>query len=213
MFVLKILVCNPVHGFWDFAVKATCLDINKIFLADTIMSVLSDFAIMFIPIPLIWDLNLSLVKKMKLFGILGAGGIATVASAARLYYVCTIFENPDKTVTFVEFSMLGSLELFLGLLCASLPAFNALFTRCLGSRHETGALVAKSKAFTPSEGMYSDVLPKGKFGSLQRKLSGISIEKVHLKDETDPGFVRGRAAKVGVAYHHFMGRVLRRERV
>lgn len=203
MFVLKIMVCNPVHGFWDFAVEATCLDINKIFLADTIISVVSDFAIIVVPIPLIWDLNLSLVKKMKLFAILGAGGIATIASAARLYYVCKMFGDPDKTVTFVEFSMLGSLELFLGLLCASLPAFNALFTRCLGSRHETGASSpAKSKVYLSSESMGSD-------DSLQ-KMGGVVL--VREKEDGELEVVRGRTGRVRASYGHFIGRVLRRER-
>lgn len=202
MFVLKIMMCASVHGFWDFAVPATCLDINKNFLADIIIGVISDFAIIVIPIPLIWDLNLSLVKKMKLFGILGAGGIATVASAARLYYVCKMFGDPDKTVTFVEFSMLGSLELFLGLLCASLPAFNALFTRCLGSRQVTPGL-PKVKIMLETDG--SDI-------SAFKKESGVSVEKVDVeeKGEMDLEFARGKTTSVGGTYDHLPGESLER---
>ncbi|TGO62744.1 hypothetical protein BOTNAR_0109g00200 [Botryotinia narcissicola] len=70
----KILICWPVAHFWDpLARKGTCLNENSIFLADCVMSIVSDFTILFLPIPLIWELKTRTMRKIGASIVFGAG--------------------------------------------------------------------------------------------------------------------------------------------
>lgn len=56
----KIFICNHISGFWDFNIKSKCLNKPALFPADTIMSVLTNFVILVIPLPLFPTPNLLL---------------------------------------------------------------------------------------------------------------------------------------------------------
>ncbi|CAG8983189.1 hypothetical protein HYALB_00004016 [Hymenoscyphus albidus] len=198
MLVIKVMICEPIHAFWDLNVRAHCWDINGIFLADAIVSVTTDIAILVIPIPLIWDLHVSLVKKIKLFGILGAGGLAAAASVARLRKVTTMFTDPDKTLTLVEFSMLGILELFLGILCASFPALNALIMRLLGRRDSKETLESNMKGSQRSDEEKQS--NSGSSANLEKTKSVAVVEDMHGKEDRNAiSPPRGRPPMVGAA--------------
>ncbi|KAM3155058.1 hypothetical protein ABEW05_004436 [Botrytis cinerea] len=79
----KIFICWPVAHFWDpLTRKGTCLNENSIFLADCAMSIISDFTIFFLPIPLIWGLKTGTMRKIGVSTVFGAG-ILYVSSAKR----------------------------------------------------------------------------------------------------------------------------------
>ena len=79
----KIFICWPVAHFWDpLTRKGTCLNENSIFLADCAMSIISDFTILFLPIPLIWGLKTGTMRKIGVSTVFGAG-ILYVSSAKR----------------------------------------------------------------------------------------------------------------------------------
>lgn len=71
------------------------------------MSAVTDLAVLIIPIPLVWTLQMSLKKRLRIMALLGAGGIATGASIVRLILVVQTTSAVDETVTFVRFNLLG----------------------------------------------------------------------------------------------------------
>lgn len=71
------------------------------------MSGITDLAVLVIPIPLIWNLHMPLRKKIRVLGLLGAGGIAVAASLARLVMVVQGVGDPDLTWSIVRFNLLG----------------------------------------------------------------------------------------------------------
>jgi hypothetical protein len=104
---IKARICNPIPSFWDRSVSGTCFDQHAVFIADTTMSGITDVAILVFPIPLVRNLNMPFKKKVRVFCFLGAGGVAVVASLARLIMVIKEGNDPDLTYSIVRFNLLG----------------------------------------------------------------------------------------------------------
>ena len=104
--ILKIDLCKPINVFWDPNIKGTCLNEHAIFIADTVMSVVSDLAILAFPVPLLWSLQMPLRKKLRIAVLLGAGGVATATTVIRLVLIVGPLPT-DRTVAGVQFKLLG----------------------------------------------------------------------------------------------------------
>ncbi|WDK21179.1 integral membrane protein [Colletotrichum graminicola] len=129
VFFLKTFICRPIRGFWNPNSRAACLDQRAIFVADTITSAVTDLAVLILPIPAAASLRMSWEKRLKVMGMLSAGGIATAASLARMVIVIRLQETKDETVEFIRFNLLGTAEVSIGMICACFPAVNILLTR------------------------------------------------------------------------------------
>ncbi|TLD21118.1 hypothetical protein PspLS_09269 [Pyricularia sp. CBS 133598] len=154
MLFLKMFVCNPISGFWtplpatDPGVPAPhCLNQRTMFIADTIISAITDTAVLVIPIPASISLRMPWQRRFKVWSMLGLGGVATAASIVRLVVVFTsIQESEDQTVDFVRFNLLGTAEVSIGLICACLPAINIIFARA----HDPPPQSASTEGSVPS---------------------------------------------------------------
>ncbi|KAI6465525.1 hypothetical protein MCOR17_005027 [Pyricularia oryzae] len=137
MLFLKMNVCRPISGFWTplasmepGAPAPVCLNQRAMFVADTIISAITDTAVLTIPIPATVSLRMPWQRRLKVWSMLGLGGVATAASIVRLVIVFTsIQESEDQTVDFVRFNLLGTAEVGIGLICACLPAINIVFAK------------------------------------------------------------------------------------
>lgn len=82
---LKIFFCDPISAFWfGTSNGGKCLNQRKVIIADSVISIASDLWILVLPVPMIWSLQMSRAKKLRVVGILGAGGLATAFSVWRL---------------------------------------------------------------------------------------------------------------------------------
>lgn len=132
--VVKIRICNPIARFWDTNIAGTCLDQKSIILADAVVSVASDMAILILPILLIAHLQMSTKKKVRVVAVLGAGGLAVLASIIRLVLIVVTGQSKDITLAFMRINMLGNAEISIGVICTCLPAL-LTFVRYIGRRY------------------------------------------------------------------------------
>lgn len=94
--IVKIRICSPITKFWDQRIDGTCLDQTSIILADSVVSVVSDMIVLILPLLLNLTLQISTKRKMRVMAILGAGGLAVVASIIRLALIVItgcVYEN------------------------------------------------------------------------------------------------------------------------
>jgi hypothetical protein len=105
--VVKIVICLPIEGVWDPSVPSKCLDRQASFIADTAVASVSDLVILFPPIILTWSLTFSTIKKIRIMLMLGAGGLATATSFARLGLLLQKNSFNDATLNFTKFNLLG----------------------------------------------------------------------------------------------------------
>lgn len=75
--ILVLYACRPMHAYWDFAAQATahCVDLNWAFHTANTLNMLTDFAILLLPIWMLRPMQLPLLKKIGVALILMAGGL------------------------------------------------------------------------------------------------------------------------------------------
>lgn len=73
---MTIFQCKPVSGFWNRTKPAICnVDSQKFFIGNAIPNILTDVALMVLPLPYIWQLNRSKSQKIALAGVFLLGGL------------------------------------------------------------------------------------------------------------------------------------------
>ncbi|KAL5366340.1 hypothetical protein BJX96DRAFT_169845 [Aspergillus floccosus] len=133
---IKIFFCKPISAYWYGTENGgSCLDQRKVIIADATISMVSDFWILILPLPMLWSLQMSLNKKLRVVGILGAGGLATAFSVWRLVMMVDESRTPDTTWFWIHCVLTGNAEAGIGLICACLPTLTSYFvTRRLKSQ-------------------------------------------------------------------------------
>lgn len=85
---VKAFTCTPISLSWHLGhAEGSCLNRAAIIIADSVISVTTDLAILLFPIALTWGLQMSVSKKLHIIVILGAGGTAIAFSIYRLALV------------------------------------------------------------------------------------------------------------------------------
>ncbi|EGC46940.1 integral membrane protein [Histoplasma capsulatum var. duboisii H88] len=73
--------------------------------------------------------TMSLKKKIRVIGILGAGGLACASSIVRLVLIVQKGNAKDQTYVFMQINLWGNAEVSIGIICACLPSLAALLNR------------------------------------------------------------------------------------
>ncbi|KAJ5458609.1 hypothetical protein N7475_009997 [Penicillium sp. IBT 31633x] len=130
---VKIFTCNPISSFWDSDNHGgTCLNRSTIIITDSVVSVITDLAILVFPIALAWNLHMPISSKLHIIAILGAGSIAIAFSIYRLVLVIHGRNNSNEIEVFMKVLLCDNAEGGLGLICTCIPAINKLFRQCSG---------------------------------------------------------------------------------
>ena len=104
---LKLFICIPVSKFWDKDREGSCIDQNAMITADAFISVLSDIIILILPIIGTRPLQMPGKKKVRVIGILGAGGVACASSIIRLVLIMKKARSQDDTYVFMRINLWG----------------------------------------------------------------------------------------------------------
>lgn len=73
--LVDLFQCKPVQGAWNSSLDADCIQIKSVAMVMGAMNVLTDFALLFAPIPQLWNLHLRKDTKIELIGIFSIGGL------------------------------------------------------------------------------------------------------------------------------------------
>ncbi|KAI3059596.1 hypothetical protein CBS147353_10534 [Aspergillus niger] len=127
--VVKTRICDPVPSYCTLDPKASCLNQQAALIADSVISVVTDFIILVLPLPLTWSLQMSRTKKLRVIGMLSAGGLATAFSLYRLVLVLREGSSRDQTIVFLIVILSGNAEGGVAMICACLPTINILINK------------------------------------------------------------------------------------
>lgn len=109
--IVKIRICWPIPAYWRGETDK-CLDQAAIVLVDSIISVVSDLAILLLPTPLTWSLQMPNKRKARVVGLLCAGGIATAFSVYRLVMIVNEGQSANQSIVFIKVILTGYVLLF-----------------------------------------------------------------------------------------------------
>jgi hypothetical protein len=70
-----IFSCNPVNGFWDRSIPSTCIDSTKFFIGNAVPNMVTDTAILVLPVRMVWRLQMSKKRKVAVSGMFLLGSL------------------------------------------------------------------------------------------------------------------------------------------
>ena len=73
VFMEAVVLCRPIAYTWDKSIDGTCGNATQAYEAVGIINLITDLAIIILPMPLLWQLQLPLAKKVALTAIFGIG--------------------------------------------------------------------------------------------------------------------------------------------
>ena len=146
----NILQCMPVRAAWTFPALtgATCTNIISLYLSSAPVNIITDIAILFLPMPILTGMRLPRKQKIILVATFSFGAFVAVVDVVRLAYLQKAstsrldrYKNgtPPGTHQIQDASdfpwyaalsfMWSAIEVNLGIICACVPSLKPLFLR------------------------------------------------------------------------------------
>ncbi|KAF8464878.1 hypothetical protein BDZ91DRAFT_625265, partial [Kalaharituber pfeilii] len=136
MTLATIFQCNPIRKIYSIApslptIPGVCVNRAALFYAGAALSIFSDVMILGIPIPMLLSLGFPLRQKFALVGLFSLGGVACIASIARMAVMHEALQSPDPSWVIYKYIITTCLEISLGIICASIPALKPFISKYL----------------------------------------------------------------------------------
>lgn len=157
-FLISIItLCQPFSRYWNVLGPGHCGSLSGSQIATSSINVVVDLAIVVLPLPVLWKLQMPRQKKLKVMGIFAVGAMyvrnvtdyprVRCRQADREFSICLIniarlvsavvLDQEDFSYNLSAGSILTALEVEIGIINASLPTINPIFTR--NSKHKEKA--------------------------------------------------------------------------
>ncbi|KAJ9198290.1 hypothetical protein DTO021D3_3764 [Paecilomyces variotii] len=92
-----IFSCVPREKIWNSSVPGHCVSVSTSLIATSVLNVLSDVTMLFLPVAVIMQLHLPTRSKIILSAIFGTGVLTVIASVIRLIYTVRLIRTEDFT--------------------------------------------------------------------------------------------------------------------
>lgn len=145
--------CTPFEFNWDTTIPGGhCINIGQFALVTSILNVLTDVAILILPLPLVFQLKVSKQKQWNLAFLFALGGGACVVGITRAAWIGKLNATVDPTCELssvrdglsnkanihaskgdnVPAAYLSAIEILAGFLVSCIPSYPVLFFRATG---------------------------------------------------------------------------------
>ncbi|KAK3613643.1 hypothetical protein LTR56_027759 [Elasticomyces elasticus] len=128
-----IFACTPIHFFWAQGLKqqlhGTCLKRLVVWFVNASINILTDIAIVILPMPWLRALNLPKRQRIALMLVFCLGGLTCVVSICRLQGLYAIAVSPDVSWNNPLAGIWSSLEVQIGIICSCLPVLRTNVSR------------------------------------------------------------------------------------
>lgn len=115
--------CRPIRMIWNVTVQGQCINDYAQDIATGAFNIFSDIAILILPLPMVWRLQIDLARRLGLVAIFLLGAFTAAASIIREVIVVTKLQpggGKDQTWIVVVEIMWLSVEMNMSILCGSL---------------------------------------------------------------------------------------------
>ncbi|KAK3488836.1 uncharacterized protein B0T23DRAFT_321132 [Neurospora hispaniola] len=132
-----IFQCNPVSAAWDTdAIQdgAKCNPaeyLADIYYATTAVNIFTDWVTAFMPIPLLWNVQLNRNTKISVICVLGLGFFASISACVRLKYTVNLTAQENYLYALADIVIWGYAENGMGLIVGCLMTLRPLLREVL----------------------------------------------------------------------------------
>lgn len=195
MTFINIFQCHPVRAAFDLSTPGKCVDIVALYLCSAPVNVITDIAILVLPLPLVTAMRLDLRQKIGLIATFMAGIFVTIVDVVRIYFIqSALIQEIDNGQSVLQSSINGAgipnfswytsysfmwsaVEANVGLICACALVIKPLLLKILpgkstdSSGEMSSADEATSRNTPPSSGQ-----PEGFEGKTQAAATDSNTE-------------------------------------
>ncbi|KAL8785196.1 MAG: hypothetical protein Q9195_008729 [Heterodermia aff. obscurata] len=134
--LVTIFQCKPVEAGWNKAIPGEqCFNLEHFLIGTNVPNIIADAAIIALPIPQVWKLQLSRMRKVGLVGIFLLAALTTIISIVRVNFNAHI-DVTDPTWNFVKVAILSTVEVSVGVCCACMPVIYPLLRILVGNKNK-----------------------------------------------------------------------------
>ncbi|KAM5453581.1 hypothetical protein MaudCBS49596_002784 [Microsporum audouinii] len=220
--LFRLLIYNyssPIHLYWTLSTKPqNCIDEGAHLRASGVINTLTDLLVVLLPIPTVMSLKLYARQRFILALLFGTGFIIVISGSIRAFFTYRLSRSYDKTWDAYPLWVAATVEMYLGIIAASMPTLKPFFSRfltpifgsILSQRDAASSLFSQlkrnrragnSKARTMDSSQATTVvngdlefsnLSKGEMGVLSANVSRYSSSRIslHSMDATSQSELR-----------------------
>ncbi|KAM0578040.1 hypothetical protein D7B24_005581 [Verticillium nonalfalfae] len=144
--LVVIFHCVPVAKVWDHSLEGTCLDLKPFYYASFVVKFLTDIVLFVQPIPVIWRMQLSKIKRIGAILMLSIGLFVCVISIVRVSYIGAI--GRDFTYGIVNPMLWSMVEVSSLIACSCVPSLRP-FLRCFPAIDRALGLTSERELRSP----------------------------------------------------------------
>ncbi|KAE8136463.1 hypothetical protein BDV38DRAFT_112452 [Aspergillus pseudotamarii] len=98
-----IFACNPIQRSWDSSItRGSCIDRAGLYIATAVTNIVSDLALILVPVPLVLGLQMPRIQKVGLLGMFIVGCGTFITSILRLTTLIPTLTATDVTYAIAE---------------------------------------------------------------------------------------------------------------
>lgn len=148
-----IFQCSPVNAAWErWKPGSSCVDVYALWYSNAIYNIMTDFVIVLMVPPVIFNLKLPIRQKLALTCVFGLGVIVCAASISRLTTLYSSAYGNDATAGSLVSTIWTTIEAGLGVICANLPMLRTplqhFFPKIFSHRASTNQILSTNLSQT-----------------------------------------------------------------
>ncbi|KAF6805492.1 pth11-like integral membrane protein [Colletotrichum musicola] len=120
------LACIPLRSLWDFTVPGKCFDLLSWWYVGSSINLLTDLAILCMPVPLLRTVRLPIRQKIVLMSTFGLGLFTCAISVVRLTTLKKSSTSTDPTYETVVAGIWSITEVSCAIVCVCVPTLRPL---------------------------------------------------------------------------------------
>jgi hypothetical protein len=195
---LYIFQCRPVEAAFS-TTEGTCIDIIAVYLSSTPINILTDLAILLLPLPVLTSLRMQFREKVILVATFIVGGFVTIVDIVRIVYLqdalreellldplASITSRPPDFTYYASFSLMWSaVEVSVGIMCCCVLVLKPLVMRVMPRLlYEPRGSIDRHR---PSNGTPESLFRSD--GSKNPRLRSRSDDSSHLDNISPPQWI------------------------
>ncbi|MCJ1279000.1 hypothetical protein MMC21_006821 [Puttea exsequens] len=160
--LLDIFQCSPIEDAFlpQYLFTDKCIDLQWYYWGTGGTNLLLDVVMLYLPVHMVWGLQLQTRQKALLTGVFSLGGFVLIAGAMRISSI-GVLQKEDISVSGAVFYLWSQVEPATAIICASIVTYRPLFTNIhIPSRFPSFSSLLRSK--TTSSGSSSGGLGASK---------------------------------------------------
>ncbi|KAH8693343.1 hypothetical protein GQ44DRAFT_744627 [Phaeosphaeriaceae sp. PMI808] len=128
LLLVYIFQCNPISKAWLPWIEGTCINLKASFIGNAIPNILTDVAILCVPIKPVWKLHLRLAQRLSILFMFLLGSFVLFSSIYRFTTLMEV-DVSDPTWTFADGAAWCVAEAACAVISACLPTLRPLMAK------------------------------------------------------------------------------------